>query len=74
MATGEHGRFPAVPLPGPIIDTYGAGDSFAGGLTFGLGEGLPLQEALAIAARCGSQALLRRGAHGLPQAHTGPLS
>ncbi len=64
LATGESGRYPAVPLSGPIVDTYGAGDSFAAGLTFGLGEGLPLMDALAVAAKCGAQALLRRGAHG----------
>lgn len=64
LATGERGRFAAVPLTGPISDAYGAGDSFAAGLTFGLGEGLPLQDALGVAAKCGAQALLRRGAHG----------
>jgi ribokinase len=64
LETGEQGRFPAVALSGPIVDTYGAGDSFAAGLTFGLGEGLGLPDALGVAARCGSEALLRRGAHG----------
>lgn len=64
LDSGESGRFPSVPLTGPIVDTYGAGDSFAAGLTFGLGEGLRLIDALAVAAKCGSQALLRRGAHG----------
>ena len=64
LDTGEQGRFRATDLPGPIVDTYGAGDSFAAGLTLGLGEGLPLQEALAVAARSGADALLRRGAHG----------
>ena len=29
----------AAPLPGPIEDTYGAGDSFAGGLTYALRPG-----------------------------------
>ncbi len=64
LDTGEHGRYSAVALPSPIIDTYGAGDSFAAGLTFALGEGLLLPDALALAARCGGEALLRRGAHG----------
>src|SRR5439155_4555681 len=32
------GPFRAAPLPGPIEDAYGCGDSFAAGLTFGLAE------------------------------------
>lgn len=64
LHTGEHGRFAAAALGGPEVDAYGAGDSFAAGLTFGLGEGLPLAETLKVAARCGADALLRRGAHG----------
>jgi ribokinase len=51
-------------VPGPLQDTYGAGDSFAAGLTFGLAEGLPMDEAIALAARSGAAALSRRGAHG----------
>jgi ribokinase len=57
-------RFRAEPLPGPRQDTYGAGDSFAAGLTYGLAQGLPLEDALALAARCGAEAITRRGAHG----------
>lgn len=49
---------------GLLVDTYGAGDSFAAGLTYALGAGLPLEDALALAARCGAEALTRRGAHG----------
>ena len=52
-------------LPGPREDAYGAGDSFAAGLTFALAESRPVPEALAFAARCGAEALTRRGAHGL---------
>jgi ribokinase len=47
-----------------VQDTYGAGDSFAAGLTFGLAQGLSAEGALAIGARCGAEALARRGAHG----------
>lgn len=47
-------RWEAAPLPGPPGDSYGAGDSFAAGLTFGLGEGREPAEALALAARCGA--------------------
>jgi ribokinase len=51
---GRTGSFEAGPLPGPVVDTYGAGDSFAAGLTFGLGCGLDVEAALALAARCGA--------------------
>ncbi len=39
-------RFEAVPPPGPIEDTYGAGDSFAATLTFALARGDALPDAL----------------------------
>jgi len=53
--------YPPTPLPGPLVDTYGCGDSFAGGLTFGLGLGLPPEEAIALAARCGAAVATGRG-------------
>jgi ribokinase len=57
----ESGRYDATPLPGPIRDAYGCGDSFAAGLTFGLGEGRPVEAALELAARCGAACLTGRG-------------
>jgi ribokinase len=60
-AGGRSGRFEAAPVPGPVVDAYGCGDSFAGGLTFALGEDRPLEEALALAARCGAACLTGRG-------------
>ncbi len=48
------GHWQASPPPGPIVDGYGCGDSFAAGLTFGLAAGMGLPLALAVAARCGS--------------------
>ena len=54
-------RFAAVAPPGPVVDTYGAGDSFAAGLTVGLARGLRLDEAVALGARCGAHALTGRG-------------
>jgi ribokinase len=59
---GAHGRFAAAPPPGPVADSYGAGDSFAGALTVALARRLPLDEALACAARSGAAALVRAGA------------
>jgi ribokinase len=58
----SEGSWPAVPPPGEIRDDYGAGDSFAAGLTFGLAQGLPLARAAAIGAECGSRALTISGA------------
>ena len=63
-ADGESGRFDAVPLPGPRVDSYGAGDSFAAGLTFALGAGYGTRDALHLAARCGAHALTGRGPYG----------
>jgi ribokinase len=57
------GPFSAAPVPGPIEDAYGCGDCFAAGLTYALGAGLPHQEAIAFAARCGAAALTGRGVH-----------
>lgn len=55
------GPFRPAPLPGPVIDTYGCGDSFAAGLTFALGRGDPVDEAVAVAARCGAAVMTGRG-------------
>jgi ribokinase len=57
------GHFKAAPLPGPPQDSYGAGDSFAAGLTYGLGAGLPIERALDVAARCGAYKLAGRAAY-----------
>ncbi len=58
---GTTGRWAAVALPGERADSYGCGDSFAAGLTYGLGAGLELADALALAARCGAVCLTGRG-------------
>jgi len=55
-------RFDAAPLPGPIVDTYGAGDSFAGALAYGLATQGSARAAIAFAARYGAAALTGRGA------------
>lgn len=59
-ASGVEQMFMAPPLDGPVVDRYGAGDSFAGGLTYALAIGAAPAEAVAFAARCGTAAL--RGA------------
>ncbi len=58
-ANGE--RFEAVEPPGPIVDTYGAGDSFSAALAFALARGDALPDALQLAARAGAAVLAGRG-------------
>jgi ribokinase len=60
-ADGTTGRWQARPPPGPVVDAYGCGDAFAAGLTYGLGAGLDLPDALALGARCGAHCLTGRG-------------
>jgi ribokinase len=60
-AGGERGRWGPAPLPGPVKDSYGCGDSFAAGLTYGLGAGWEIERAVELAARCGAACLTGRG-------------
>jgi ribokinase len=59
-AEGDTGTYRAAELPGPRRDAYGAGDSFAAGLTFGLGDGRGIAGAVELAARCGAYKLAGR--------------
>jgi len=63
-ADGRSGAFDAVASPGPLVDTYGAGDSFAAGLAFALASKAGLEEALRLAARCGAWCVAGRGPYG----------
>jgi ribokinase len=58
---GSSGRYASVPVPGEPVDSYGCGDSFAAGLAYGLGAGMRVPDALALAARCGAVCLTGRG-------------
>jgi ribokinase len=53
----ERERFPAAPSPPPGGAAYGAGDSFAGALTFYVGAGVPLLDACRRAAEHGAAVL-----------------
>jgi ribokinase len=55
------GPFRPAPLPGPMVDAYGCGDSFAAGLTFALARGDSVEEAVGLAARCGAAVMTGRG-------------
>jgi sugar/nucleoside kinase (ribokinase family) len=59
VVNGRH--FPAVPAPGPVVDTYGAGDSFAAALCFALARGDDLPAAIELAARAGASVITGEG-------------
>jgi ribokinase len=56
----------AAPVPGPVVDTYGAGDTFVSGVTYGLASGWALDRTLAFAAERAAECLTWRGAHPPP--------
>ena len=58
---GSTVAYEPVPLPGPVVDTYGCGDSFAGALTYALALGLPPREAVQLAAGAGAAVATGRG-------------
>lgn len=61
MANGDSGTWEPAPLPGPIADSYGSGDSFAAALTYGLAEGRDPMSALKLAALAGAVCLTGHG-------------
>lgn len=63
-AGGERRRYAATPPPGPVVDTYGCGDSFAAGLATGLARGLALDDAVALGAMSGAACATWRGGIG----------
>lgn len=58
-ANGE--PYQAAPLPGPVVDTYGAGDSFGATLCFALARGDDLHAALDLATRAGAAVVTGAG-------------
>ena len=61
---GDRGRYAAEPPPGPVVDTYGAGDTFAAALTFALGAGMEVPRALSFAAERAAVCVTGRGPFG----------
>jgi len=59
--TADGRRYEATAPPGPIVDTYGAGDSFGAALCFALARGDDLDAALELAARAGAAVVTGRG-------------
>jgi ribokinase len=60
-AEQREGKFKAAELPGPLVDEYGAGDTFAAGFTYALGADYEIDDALAFAAKAGAANLTGRG-------------
>jgi len=58
------GRYDPSPLPGPLVESYGCGDSFAAGVVTGLAARWPLAEAIALGAQCGAACATRFGPYG----------
>ncbi len=61
-ARGGTGYQP-VPAPGPVVDSYGAGDTFVAGLLYGLADRRTLPAALELGARMAAEAVTWRGAY-----------
>ncbi len=59
-------RVGGVPVPGPVVDTNGAGDVHTGALVAGLGRGLPLADAVRLAHRAAAVSVTRHGANSGP--------
>lgn len=57
-------RYPATPPPGPVVDSYGCGDTFAAVLAVALGRGASLDDAAAAGAIAGAQCATWRGGLG----------
>ena len=58
------GRYDPSPLPGPLVESYGCGDSFAAGVVTGLAARWRLAEAIALGAQCGAACATRFGPYG----------
>jgi len=58
------GRFESESLPGPMVESYGCGDSFAAGVTAGLSAGWSLDQSVVLGARCGAACATRFGPYG----------
>jgi ribokinase len=66
VAGESEGRYSPAELPGPLADAYGAGDSFAAGLAYGLARHEGIEDALVAASECAARAMTVRGAYGGP--------
>lgn len=58
------GRFMAPLPPGPVVDAYGCGDSFAAGVTAGLAAGWSPEQAISLGCHLGAACVTRLGPYG----------
>jgi sugar/nucleoside kinase (ribokinase family) len=58
--------FPAAPLPGPVVDSNGAGDAFVSGVLYGLLSGRSLDGSIPLGAVAGAHACTSAGTHENP--------
>ncbi|MCW2879834.1 MAG: ribokinase family sugar kinase [Sphaerisporangium sp.] len=63
---GEARHIPAAPLPGPVVDSNGAGDAFVSGFLYGRLRGLPPEECARLGAVAGAHACTAEGTHESP--------
>jgi ribokinase len=63
-AGGESGIWKPAPLPGPMVDAYGSGDTFAAAVTYGLAAGETVESSLELAAEASASCLTRSGPYG----------
>ncbi|MGI6751312.1 MAG: carbohydrate kinase family protein [Anaerovoracaceae bacterium] len=59
---GNENRFESVPAA--VVDTTGAGDSFAGALAFGMAQCWSLEKSVRVAVRCAAMTTEIKGPHG----------
>ncbi|MEV4114563.1 PfkB family carbohydrate kinase [Nonomuraea sp. NPDC049695] len=62
----EPRAFPAVPLPGPVADSNGAGDAFVSGFLYGTVRGRSLEECVRLGSIAGAHACTVAGTHESP--------
>ncbi len=55
--------YAAVSPPAPLVDAYGAGDTFAAGLLYGLADGMTIDAALSLGATAAAESVTWRGAY-----------
>lgn len=66
------GAFAAPARQRPVIDSYGAGDSFAAGVTAGLAAGWSVEQAISLGCHCGSACLDGLGPYARQLQRLGP--
>ena len=67
------GRYQASHAPGPSIDSYGCGDSFAAGVTVGLAAGMEVRDAIRLGADAGAACSTWIGPYSHTKTNFGPV-